>query len=105
MTTSTADSRGITPPRPGYSRQLWARRSFIRELAFGNIIGKHATDTLGVLWWVLNPLMMTGVYFLVFGVILGGRRGDPAFLAYLLAGVFAMRFMSGTMPMVFGFER
>jgi teichoic acid transport system permease protein len=40
---------------------------------------------------------MTGVYFLVFGVILGGRRGDPAFLAYLLAGVFSFRFMSGTM--------
>ncbi len=60
-------------------------------------MGKHATDTLGVLWWVLNPLMMTGVYFIVFGIILGGRRGDPAFLAYLLVGVFAMRYMSGTM--------
>jgi len=97
MTTLTADTRGVTPPRPGYFRQLWERRSFIRELAFGNIIGKHATDALGILWWVLNPLMMTGVFFLVFGVILDGRRGDPAFLAYLLAGVFAMRFMSGTM--------
>jgi len=114
MTTPTVDTRGITPPpsgyfrrlqarilrvwrRPGYTRQLWDRRWFIRELAFGNIMGKHATDMLGVLWWVLNPLMMTGVYFIVFGVILDGRRGDPAFLAYLLAGVFAMRFMSGTM--------
>jgi len=87
MTTPTVDTRGVTPPpsgyfrrlqarllrvwrRPGYTRQLWDRRWFIRELAFGNI---------------------------VFGVILDGRRGDPAFLAYLLAGVFAMRFMSGTM--------
>ena len=97
MATTTADTRGVTPSKPGYFRQLWDRRSFIRELAYGNIAGKHATDMLGVLWWVLNPLMMTGVYFIVFGIILDGRRGDPAFLAYLLAGVFAMRFMSGTM--------
>jgi teichoic acid transport system permease protein len=97
MATTTSDIRGTSPPKSGYFRQLWERRSFIRELAFGNIRGKHATDSLGVLWWVLNPLLMTGVYFLVFGVILGGRRGDPAFLAYLLAGVFSFRFMSGTM--------
>ncbi|MCB2223645.1 MAG: ABC transporter permease [Actinobacteria bacterium] len=96
MATRTADTRRVSIPR-GYFRALWERRWFIRELAFGNIMGKHATDMLGVLWWVLNPLMMTGVYFLVFGVILGGRRGDPAFLAYLLVGVFAMRYMSGTM--------
>jgi len=45
---------------------------------------------------VVHP--RTGVrQHIVFGVILDGRRGDPAFLAYLLAGVFAMRFMSGTM--------
>ena len=96
MATSTADTRGTTPSDPGYFQQLWMRRSFIRELAFGNIMGKHATDMLGILWWVLNPLMMTGVYFVVFGIILDGRRGDPAFLAYLLVGVFSMRFMSGT---------
>ena len=97
MATTTADTRDISPQPSGYFGQLWSRRSFIRELAFGNIRGKHATDVLGVLWWVLNPLLMTGVYFLVFGVILGGRRGDPAFLAYLLAGVFTFRFMSETM--------
>lgn len=97
MATTTAGRRDSTASKPSYFRQLWERRSFVRELAFGNIMGKHATDTLGVLWWVLNPLMMTGVYFIVFGIILGGRRGDPAFLAYLLVGVFAMRFMSGTM--------
>jgi len=97
MAIRTADMRGTSTPQSGYFHQLWGRRSFIWELAFGNIRGKHATDALGVLWWVINPLLMTGVYFLVFGVILGGRRGDPAFLAYLLAGVFAFRFMSETM--------
>jgi len=97
MTTHTAESRKAAPAGEGYFRDLWQRRSFIRELAFGNIMGKHATDVLGVLWWVLNPLLMTAVYFIVFGIILGGQKGDPKFLAYLLVGVFAMRYMSGTM--------
>jgi teichoic acid transport system permease protein len=95
--TATPTHRGRTRVRAVYFRELWERRTFIRELAFGNIAGKHAADALGVLWWVLNPLLMTAIYFVVFGMILGGRRGDPAFLAYLLAGVFSMRFMSGTM--------
>jgi teichoic acid transport system permease protein len=97
MASKTVERRDIDRSRSGYLRELWERRWFIRELAFGNIMGKHATDMLGVLWWVLNPLMMTGVYFVVFGIILEGRRGDPAFLAYLLVGVFSMRYMSGTM--------
>jgi teichoic acid transport system permease protein len=76
---------------------LWHRRSFTAQLAFGNVSGRHASDVLGVLWWVINPLLMTGVYFVVFGLLLGGRKGDPAYLAYLLAGVFAFRYMSSAM--------
>jgi teichoic acid transport system permease protein len=97
MATGIAIDSGHSHVTVAYFRDLWDRRFFIRELAFGNILGKHASDLLGILWWLINPLMMTGVYFIVFGMILGGRRGDPAFLAYLLVGVFGFRFMSGTM--------
>lgn len=45
---------------------------------------------------MLNPLLLSGVYFLVFGVIFsGGKRGDPEYLGYLMAGMFAFRFTSG----------
>jgi teichoic acid transport system permease protein len=95
-TTSTLSRRSFVR-RSGYLTELWDRRAFTMNLALGNIAGKHASDALGVLWWVLNPLLMTGVYFVVFGLLLGGRKGDPAYLAYLLAGVFSFRFMSGVM--------
>lgn len=98
MATATAvRRRTATKSRTSYLPDLWAHRSFTRELAFGNISGRHASDVLGVLWWVINPLLMTAVYFVVFGLLLGGRKGDPAYLAYLLAGVFAFRFMSSAM--------
>jgi len=44
---------------------------------------------------VLNPLLLTAVFFLVFGVIFQqGRRGNPEYLAYLMSGMFGYRFTS-----------
>ena len=67
------------------------------QLALGNVAAQTATTRLGILWWVINPLLLSLIYFVVFGIILGGRRGNPEFLAYLVIGVFAFRFLSQTM--------
>ena len=74
-----------------YLRELWNRREFAWYLARGNLKARNASTTLGLLWWVLNPLLLGLVYFLVFGVIWGGRRGED-FLEYLLSGMFAFHF-------------
>lgn len=84
-------------PFAGYARRLWERRDFTVQLALGNVAAQTAATRLGLLWWVVNPLILSMIYFLVFGVILGGRRGNPEFLAYLIIGVFAFRFLSQTM--------
>lgn len=39
---------------------------------------------LGYLWWVLEPLLYVGVFYLVFDVLLGTRSGD--FLVFLMCG-------------------
>ena len=53
-------------------------------MAMGNLRARNATTALGLFWWVLNPLLMGGVYFVVFGLILDINRD----LAYLLSGIF-----------------
>ncbi|NND03496.1 MAG: ABC transporter permease, partial [Acidimicrobiia bacterium] len=74
---------------------MWARREFAWYLATSNLKARNATTSLGILWWVLNPLLLTMVFFLVFGVIIQqGRRGDPEYLAYLMSGMFGYRFTS-----------
>ena len=79
----------------GYVRDLWARREFAWFLATSNLKARNATTALGIVWWVLNPLLLSGVYFLVFGIIFsGGRRGNPEYLAYLMSGMFGYRFTS-----------
>lgn len=54
-------------------------------MALGNLKARNASTTLGLLWWVLNPLLLGLIYYLVFGIILGVSRD----FAYLLAGMFA----------------
>jgi len=80
-----------TAASPGYLRELWRRREFAWYMASGNLKARNASTALGLVWWVLNPLLLGLVYFLVFGVIFGGRRGDD-FLEYLLSGMFVFHF-------------
>ena len=39
---------------------------------------------LGYIWWVLEPLLWVGVFYVVFVIILGTREGD--FLPFLMVG-------------------
>ena len=79
-----------------YFAELWRRREFAVYLGLGNLKARNASTVLGVVWWALNPLLLGGVYFLIFGVIFPGRRPDD-FLAYLLSGMFVFHFTSHSM--------
>ena len=78
----------VSPPkregRAAYLRDLWDRRDFTLHLARGNLVARNAETGLGRWWFVLNPLLMSAVYFLVFGVIISGTdRSSGDFLGYL----------------------
>ena len=93
---SLASATGAPRKAVTYVRDLWARKEFAWHLALSELKARNATTSLGILWWVLNPLLMTGVYFLVFGIILSrGRRSDPEYLGYLMSGMFAFHFTTG----------
>lgn len=98
MATLGATTPDATTPRFPYLRDLWARRDFITHLARGNLAGKTAEAKLGVFWWLLNPLLLSGIYFVVFGLIIKGtKRSNVAFLAYLIVGVLVFRFFNVTL--------
>lgn len=61
-------------------------------MAMGNLRARNASTALGLVWWVLNPLLMGAVYYVVFGVILD--VGDSRDLAHLLSGIFVFYFTS-----------
>jgi len=59
------------------------------RLTIANVVGRVSDRVLGAVWWLLDPLILIGVYALVFGSFLGfGRHPDqrayPLFVACAL---------------------
>lgn len=75
------------PPLRRYLEQVWKRREFTLALAVSRLRAENSQDVLGSAWQVLNPLLLAGVYFLVFGTLLQTDRGIENFVAYLVIGV------------------
>ena len=112
--TYTPGSMSVASARPrrtyraarNYVTDLWNRREFAWYLAMGNLKARNASTTLGLFWWVLNPLLLGSVYWLVFGLVLGrgtlevssrALSGDLPFLAYLLSGMFPFYYTQSSM--------
>ena len=80
------------PPMRAYLRSLWHRRAFISEFARSELREQNFGSVFGQLWLVLNPLLLSGVYFLLIYVIGGtsdatrfGHLTSTLFLFYLIA--------------------
>jgi len=85
----------VAGERPGlvaYLRQLWAYRHFTSAYADAKVVASFSTARLGRLWQVLTPLTNAAVYYLIFGVVLGGGQNIENFIAYLCTGLFVFTF-------------
>lgn len=49
---------------------------------------------LGYLWWFLEPILNTALYYFIFGVLLGGKTAD--FIAYLLLGTVVFQWLQSS---------
>ena len=82
------------PPLGRYLRDLWVRRSFLWTLASAESRAENETNRLGQLWAVLNPALLIGSYYLIFGLLLRTRGGVENFVAFLSIGVVMFTFTS-----------
>jgi teichoic acid transport system permease protein len=89
---ATLERLGDTPSVADYLRALWRRRQFAVAIAVGEVRSQNMHTVLGNLWLVLNPLLQMGVYYLVFGVVIGTDRGVDNFLAFLAVGIFLFHY-------------
>ncbi|MGN6413893.1 ABC transporter permease [Flexivirga sp.] len=88
---------GARAPLADYTRELWLRRHFIVEFSRATNASGYSKSMLGQAWQVLTPLLNAAVYFLVFGLLIGTRRGVTNYIGYLVIGVFVFQFIQGTM--------
>lgn len=83
------------PPMGRYWRTLWARRSFIREYSRSELHEKHFDTVFGQVWLIINPLLLSGVYFLLIVIIAG--NSDKMRYAHLTACLFLFYFVNNAM--------
>ncbi|GAA1710207.1 ABC transporter permease [Isoptericola hypogeus] len=84
---------GVRPPLGTYVRDVLARWAFIRVLGTASAYAKNQNNYLGQLWAILNPVLNSIVYILVFGILLQANRGVENTIAFIVIGTFLFRFV------------
>ena len=79
-------------------RSLWRYRHMIMHLTASQLIQRYRGSLLGVLWALVQPLLMLGIYSFVFGAIFRPRwmeaGGETSFTLVLFCGLTAYGFFS-----------
>ena len=65
--------RIFNPVRLG--RTLWVHRSLIRQLTWWEVARRYKGSYLGLLWALLNPLLLLAIFTFVFSVIFKAKWG------------------------------
>ena len=69
-----------------YWKSLWSRRTFIKEYSKSELREQHFDSVFGQLWLVINPLLLSAVYFILI-IIIGGTTDSERY-AHLTASLF-----------------
>lgn len=67
-------------------------RSLVRELVISDFKLRYQNSVLGYVWSLLRPLMLFGVLYVVFTVIIKIGKGVPYYPSYLLLGLVTWTF-------------
>jgi teichoic acid transport system permease protein len=87
--------RAGLPPMREYFASLWSRRAFISEFARSGLRQQNYGSIFGQLWLVLNPLLLSAVYFLLIYVI--GGSSDASRFGHLTATLFLFYLISNSL--------
>ncbi len=69
-------------------------KNLVLHKAWADFRAEAERTYLGVVWWVLDPLINMVIYYLVFGLFLGRNTED--FIPFLLTGLVVWRFIEAT---------
>ncbi len=70
-----------------------AYRYLFEQMVRRELRQKYKGSALGVLWYVINPLVLMGAYYLMFGVIFD-QASEPDYPLFLIVGLIVWMFFS-----------
>lgn len=95
MTTTYYDSDKARKPVASEVSNLWAHRGLIRLIVTRDLTVRYKRSTLGIWWTLLNPLLTTGVMWIVFGNFFRFEMdSDIPYVVYLLSGILLITYFA-----------
>lgn len=83
-----------------YLKDCWRLRHFTWNYALSRTITSTVQNNLGMLWEVFTPIMLSAVYYLAFGVLLGTKGDSPDFVPFLISGVFTWQLLGQSIVVI-----
>ena len=79
----------VIKPKTGWFdidlKELWRYRDLVKMFVKKDVVTYYKQTVLGPAWFILNPLLTTTVFTIVFGIIANiSTEGVPSFLFYML---------------------
>lgn len=73
---------------------IWHYRHLILYKAWADFQADSRNNHLGMVWWILDPIINTAIYYLVFGLFLGRAQSD--FVPFLVVGIVGWQWFQGS---------
>lgn len=79
-------------------RRIWRFRGLTATLVGRELAARYRGSVLGFFWSLINPLLLTAVYSVVFGLILAPPRGEGVepYVVFLVSGLFPWMWLSNS---------
>lgn len=74
--------------------------ALIVQKALAELISESRRGYMGMLWWVIEPVLYMGVFYLIFDVL--SHRGGKSAVAFLLVGLVVWKWIATSIPQCAG---
>ncbi|MFY9585816.1 MAG: hypothetical protein WAT66_00015 [Actinomycetota bacterium] len=77
-----------------YIREVWHRRALVKVLAGRELKSSYEMNIVGFGWWLLEPLSMTAVYYVLINILTSRAANDPTKLLSILLPLLAFKWLT-----------
>jgi len=78
-----------------YLQEMWERRSLVRVLAGRQLKGTYEMNIVGFGWWMLEPLSLAAVYYVLVKILQKGTQ--PDFVVFILASLIPFKWLMSSL--------
>lgn len=75
-------------------KNLWRRRHLLWVLTVSNLKRQNKNSVLGYLWWLLDPVLLTCVFYVVVAVLFKRGAGNQPYILFLIIGLLSWKAFS-----------